>query len=131
MTVQIKWVIETESTCDWTTPDKATQIGMYIGEPGEYRWLADFDASRADLAMFCATQLANMLGTDVDAPDTMRTGLQIKDGYAALGCNVWWHSDYGPQQVRLDKDSADYTNAQKHPQMYSLQKPKFKVIYED
>lgn len=134
MTIQLKWVDLNDETgireiVD--TPEQANTIGMYIGEPGTYKWVADFSDSRADLAVVCATHLANVLNTDVDAPGSMGEGVSVRDGFVPFGAEVWWRSEYGPQKVRLLKNSSHGENATRHPECYSIGVPVYKAIYKD
>ena len=134
MTIQLKWVELNDETgireiVD--TPAQANTIGMYIGEPGNYKWVADFSGSRSDLALTCATHLANVLNTDVDAPDSMRDGVSVRDGFVPFGTEVWWRNEQGPQKVRLVKNSSHGGNATRHPECYSIAEPAYKVVYKD
>jgi len=43
MTVQIKAITSIDGNVCWCDEEDATAFAVYIGEPGEYRWIADFE----------------------------------------------------------------------------------------
>ena len=134
MTIQLKWVDMNDENITREivdTPAQAAAIGMYIGEPGNYKWVADFSNIRADLALTCATHLANVPKTDVDAPDNMREGVKVRDGFVPFGAEVWWRNAQWPQKVTMDKNSFHHANAVQFPERYSVAEPTYKVIYEN
>jgi hypothetical protein len=62
---------------------------------------------------------------------TKTTKYRVRDGYAEEGDKVWWHSENGPE-LRVVEDGGVGTieNIKKFPELYSFEKPDYRVIYE-
>ena len=50
----------------------------------------------------------------------------VKDGVVTEEDQVWWHAEDGPELVKV-KEHKD--NLSRYPMIYSIHKPKTKVIY--
>jgi hypothetical protein len=57
-----------------------------------------------------------------------KESLPVRDGRVLKNTQVWWWSVAGPELVSAE---SDWENIKKHPQLYSLKKPKCKVTYQD
>lgn len=53
---------------------------------------------------------------------------QVRDGSVTEDDKVWWHGEWGPELVSLDNDHK--RNIKEYPQVYSIEEPRYRVIYE-
>jgi hypothetical protein len=62
--VQVRAVRFGTGEAVWCKPENADAFSVYIGEPGDFVWIADF-ADQVDALMFTEAK-AQMLGAEVD-----------------------------------------------------------------
>ena len=48
--------------------------------------------------------------------------IRVKDGWVNLEDKVWWHGEYGPEEVLVDNDMY---NIRVYPEIYSIKKPEW------
>lgn len=67
-------------------------------------------------------QIAEVFGLDM--PNTIK----VKDGYVKATDKVWWWAEEGPQFVSLT-DHTHLSNVKDYPEVYSINRPAYKVEY--
>lgn len=53
--------------------------------------------------------------------------LPVRDGYVFKDSKVWWHGESGPDRVLAGNE---WGNISRYPEIYSIQEPIYKVVYE-